>query len=140
MFSNIPATDQKVRNGISNIHGGGKVERSKVAEMRGAGFRIKIFELFMLTWYITVVVVHSMSVFPRIISVLQLLGYNSPGNSSGKASQEHNVAFWSHRIEGLISVGKSDHLVLNWTYNSYSEQRMSVMNKHLYNDGNYVKM
>jgi exonuclease III len=49
--------------------------------------------------------------------------------------------------EGMIQeveynepVGKSDHLVLNWTYNSYIEQSRKVTVKRLYNDGNYENM
>jgi len=45
-----------------------------------------------------------------------------------------------HEVEYNESFGKSDHLVLNWTYNSYSEQSTSVTVKRLYNDGNYDKI
>ena len=37
-------------------------------------------------------------------------------------------------------IGKSDHLVLTWTYNSYIQQSLNVTSKRLHNDGNYVKM
>jgi len=46
----------------------------------------------------------------------------------------------THEVEYNEPIGKSDHLVLNWTYNSYSEQSSSVTVKRLYNDGNYNKI
>jgi hypothetical protein len=45
-----------------------------------------------------------------------------------------------HEVEYNEPIGKSDHLVLNWTFNSYSERSTNPMVKWLYNDGNYVKM
>jgi hypothetical protein len=45
-----------------------------------------------------------------------------------------------HEMEYNESIGASDHLVLNWTFNSYSEHSTSVMVKWLYNERNYVKM
>jgi hypothetical protein len=45
-----------------------------------------------------------------------------------------------NEVEYNEYISASDNLVLNWTFNSYSEHSTSVMVKWLYNEGNYVKM